>query len=73
MPLIALAVAGGKMNKTLRLFLIFAGIGFVIWWISKSSSSAAATPFGAGAPVAPSVPTNVLHLGLANTPKLTQN
>lgn len=63
---------GGRMSKTVKMILIFAGIGALIYWIRKANPNPA-VPFGASAPVAPSVPTNVNYAGLANTPKLMQN
>lgn len=60
------------MSKNVKLVLILAGIGIFIYWIAKSQKNPA-VPFGAGAPVAPSVPRNVNYAGLANTPKLMQN
>jgi len=68
--ILALAL-GGKMTKNIKLFIGLAVVGILVYWIAKSKNPA--IPFGASAPVAPSVPSNVRYMGLETTPKLMQN
>jgi len=72
--LLILAAKEGLMSgKNMKLFIGLAVVGILVWWIARSKQASAAVPFGAGAPVAPSVPVNVQYKGLATYPKLMQN